>query len=349
MAKILDTRIQHKHDTEANWLLATDFIPLQSELIVYDADENYDYQRFKIGDGSRTISELPFSFATTAALANKANTSDVLTKAAQTLTDAELTQVRTNLKFIGKDVEGQQFTIDGTTVTASPNAEIFGDYTSNIAVGQWSIAEGSGTVAKGRASHAEGAMTQALADGTHTEGYGTKATGYYSHAEGEMTVVTSYASHAEGSYCTMPDGSKRYTTASGYASHSEGGGCHTTGSCAHAEGLGSLASGNQAHVEGRYTIAAGSAQHVEGVANIEDTNNQYIHIAGNGTLPTDRSNAYTLDWNGNGEYAGDVIANGHASGEPISLTDIGGRTTALEAAMSAVEAMSMEKIDEICV
>lgn len=271
-----------------------------------------------------------------------------LLKVEQTLTDDELAQVRRNLKFIGKDVEGQQFTIDGATYTASPNAEIFGDYTSNIAIGQWSIAEGSGTVAKGRASHAEGAMTQALVDGTHTEGYQTKATGYWSHAEGEMTVVTSYASHAEGSYCTMPDGSKRYTTASGYASHSEGGGCHTTGSCAHAEGLGSLASGNQAHVEGRYTIAAGSAQHVEGVANIEDTNNQYIHIAGNGTLPTDRSNAYTLDWNGNGEYAGDVIANGHASGAtPISLTDIGNRTTLLETAISEIEDITSADIQAL--
>lgn len=276
------------------------------------------------------------------------NINNALFKTEQTLTDDELTQVRKNLKFIGKDVEGQQFTIDGTTYTASPNAEIFGDYASNIAIGQWSIAEGSGTVAKGRASHAEGAMTQALADGTHTEGYQTKATGYWSHAEGEMTVVTSYASHAEGSYCTMPDGSKRYTTAGGYASHSEGGGCHTTGSCAHAEGLGSLASGNQSHVEGRYTIAAGSAQHVEGVANIEDTNNQYIHIAGNGTLPTDRSNAYTLDWNGNGEYAGDVIANGHASGTtPISLIDIGSRTIALETAMSEIEDITTQDIQAL--
>ena len=272
----------------------------------------------------------------------------VLYKTPQELTTEEKTQVRQNLRFIGRDVEGEQFTINGQTVTASPNAEIFGDYTSNIAVGQWSIAEGSGTVAKGRASHAEGAMTQALMDGTHTEGYQTKATGYWSHAEGELTVVTSYASHAEGSYCTMPDGSKRYTTASGYASHSEGGGCHTTGSCAHAEGLGSLASGNQSHVEGRYTVAAGSAQHVEGVANIEDTNNQYIHIAGNGTLPTNRSNAYTLDWNGNGEYAGDVIANGHASGAtPVSLIDISNRVGILETTTPEVDEISIEDIQAL--
>ena len=241
------------------------------------------------------------------AITNKVDTEKALIKTEQTLTNEELLQVRKNLKFIGKDVQGEIFTIDGTEIVASANAEIFGDYENNIAVGQWSIAEGSGTIAKGRASHAEGAMTQALVDGTHTEGYQTKATGYWSHAEGEMTTVTSYASHAEGSYCTLPDGTRRYGTAAGYASHIEGGGCHATGSCSHAEGLATTVSGAQSHAEGRYTIAAGGAQHVEGIANIEDTESKYIHIAGNGEFNA-RSNAYTLDWDGNGWYQGTIEA-----------------------------------------
>ena len=309
-------------------------IAISGDSIILDQDDTYDYatnSKFnnyytkteadkKIADLVNsapetldTLGELATALqdnvevvnALDSAISNKANTADVLLKAEQTLTDAELTQVRSNLKFIGKDVAGQTFTIDGTEVTASANAEIFGDYTSNIAVGQWSIAEGSGTVAKGRASHAEGAMTQALADGTHTEGYQTKATGYWSHAEGELTVVSSYASHAEGSYCTLPNGTKRYGTAAGYASHIEGGGCHATGPCSHAEGLATTVSGAQSHAEGRYTIAASGAQHVEGIANIEDAEDKYIHIAGNGTFDN-RSNAYTLDWDGNGWYAGNI-------------------------------------------
>ena len=272
-------------------------------------------------------------------LASVGSSDDVLVKTEQTLTDAELAQVRSNLKFIGKDVEGQVFTIDGTQVTASANAEIFGDYTSNIAVGQWSIAEGSGTVAKGRASHAEGAMTQALNDGCHTEGYQTKATGYWSHAEGELTVVSSYASHAEGSYCTLPDGTKRYGTAAGYASHIEGGGCHATGSCSHAEGLATTVSGAQSHAEGRYTIAAGGAQHVEGIANIEDADGTYIHIAGNGAWDA-RSNAHTLDWDGNAWFSGDVYV-GSTSGinkdeGSKKLATIDDINTAIEAAIGAV-------------
>ena len=58
--KKLKTRIQNKHDTEANWAKATTFQPLAGELIIYDEDSNNAKPRFKIGDGSRTINNLPF-------------------------------------------------------------------------------------------------------------------------------------------------------------------------------------------------------------------------------------------------------------------------------------------------
>ena len=56
-------RVINKHDTEANWLKATGFIPKQGELIVYDKDSTYSYERFKIGDGSTLVSALPFADA----------------------------------------------------------------------------------------------------------------------------------------------------------------------------------------------------------------------------------------------------------------------------------------------
>lgn len=61
--KNINTRIVHKHDTEANWLKAANFIPKQGELIIYDIDDVYTYERFKIGDGKTLVSELPFSVA----------------------------------------------------------------------------------------------------------------------------------------------------------------------------------------------------------------------------------------------------------------------------------------------
>lgn len=56
----IKTRIINKHDIEANWNLATNFIPNKGELIIYDKDTNYDYPRLKIGDGSTKVGVLPF-------------------------------------------------------------------------------------------------------------------------------------------------------------------------------------------------------------------------------------------------------------------------------------------------
>ena len=58
--KNLKVRIINKHDTEANWNKATNFIPKQGELIIYEADSTHSYVRVKIGDGSTLVAQLPF-------------------------------------------------------------------------------------------------------------------------------------------------------------------------------------------------------------------------------------------------------------------------------------------------
>lgn len=59
--KNIKSRIVHKHDLESNWILATNFIPKQGEIVVYDKDSTYSYERFKIGDGVTAVSSLPFA------------------------------------------------------------------------------------------------------------------------------------------------------------------------------------------------------------------------------------------------------------------------------------------------
>ena len=54
------------------------------------------------------------------------------------------------------------------------------------------------------------------------------------------------------------------------------------------------------------TIAGSEAQSARGKYNIEDADDVYADIVGNGNSDTDRSNAYTLDWNGNGWFAGNI-------------------------------------------
>ena len=121
---------------------------------------------------------------------------------------------------------------------------------------------------------------------SHTEGDSTTASGDYSHAEGNNTKASGYGSHAEGST----------TTASGVSSHAEGDYTTASGASSHAEGYGSKASSQFQHVQGKY--------------NIEDDDRKYAHIVGNGAGDAKRSNAHTLDWKGNGWYAGKLSQEG---------------------------------------
>lgn len=130
-----------------------------------------------------------------------------------------------------------------------------------------SAVQGKETVASGQASHAEGYQTTASGDNSHAEGYGTKASGFAAHAEGAHTVASNIYSHAEG--------------------------------------IDTKATGPYSHAEGESTVASSTDQHVQGRRNIKDENDKYAHIVGNGNS-TKASNAYTLDWEGNAWFAGDV-------------------------------------------
>lgn len=104
----------------------------------------------------------------------------------------------------------------------------------------------------------------------------------------------------------------------------------------HSSTLGHLntASALCSHAEGRGTIAAGIYSHAQGKYNIEDTQNKYAHIVGNGTSASARSNAYTLDWQGYGWFAGGVtvgtddkiLANINQGNPIVSATSTDGQT-----------------------
>lgn len=76
--KQIKARFQQKHDIEANWNKALNFIPKIGEIIVYDVDDNYSYSRFKIGDGIRTINDLEFLLDTQYILHNSDTLSQLL-------------------------------------------------------------------------------------------------------------------------------------------------------------------------------------------------------------------------------------------------------------------------------
>ena len=178
-------------------------------------------------------------------------------------------------------------------------------------LGSFATAEGSGNIAIGQYSHAEGFTTTAYAQSAHSEGEQSKATGPFSHAEGYGTEASEMGAHAEGVS----------SIASGVSSHAEGISTTASGMYAHSEGENTVASGQDSHAEGKGTIAASTFQHVQGAYNIEDAEIKYLHIVGNGDESI-RSNAHTIDWDGNGWFKGTIKMGG------VSQDDANAKTVA---------------------
>lgn len=174
----------------------------------------------------------------------------------------------------------------------------------------------------------------ATAKYAHAEGYRTTASNENAHAEGDITTASGRSSHAEGVL----------TTASGMSAHAEGNSTTASGSDAHAEGAGSIASGHFSHAEGYYTQAGSEYQHVQGKCNIIDTYDTYVHIVGNGDSASARSNAHTLDWDGNAWFAGDVYV-GSTSGTD---KDEGSKKLITQAEVEGYVSITEADIDEIC-
>ena len=232
---------------------------------------------------------------------------------------------------------------DGIYFPTTSYAEIFNDYTNNVATGKFSHAEGNrntasgevshaegmSTTASGNNSHAEGAITTAGKYASHAEGDSTTASGSRSHAEGDSTTASGEASHAEGNHTTASGnyGSHAegyYTTASGEDSHAEGyyttaggseshaEGYHTTasGSRSHAEGYYTTASGSKSHAEGNYTIAYNESEHAQGKYNVSDINNSgTLFTIGNGTADNKRHNVVGIYHNGDINIEGQNTTN----------------------------------------
>lgn len=200
---------------------------------------------------------------------------------------------------------------EGYSTTAS-GASAHSEGSGTTASGQQSHAEGSSCTAAGKYSHAEGrsSSTDSAAAAAHAEGYGSIAYGSAAHAEGIGCYATGNYSHAEGNDSSTEDA----------AAHAEGESTNAKGYASHTEGYHTITEGLASHAEGYYTIASGHSQHAGGKYNIEDSNDTYAEIIGNGSDNDNRSNARTLDWDGNEWIAGGFKCNGmEASSSAVKL------------------------------
>ena len=214
------------------------------------------------------------------------------------------------------------------------NTKASGNYShaegSGTASGNYSHAEGSGSYAYGNYSHAEGSGSYAYGNYSHAEGVGSYAYGNYSHAEGDGNrTVLSVTGDANATTYTfhISNNNNDYTghiieynnVATKIVSYDVQTKVATVAKTLSATALnkvsirvyGSAVLGDSSHSEGESTVAEGNHQHVQGKYNISDVTS--AHIVGNGAADTGRSNAHTLDWNGNAWFAGDVYV-GSTSG-----------------------------------
>lgn len=339
--KTINARLQQKHDIEAHWKLATNFIPKAGEIIVYD-----DLNKIKIGDGTTYVDKLPF-------------------------TNGSVGEKHINGN---SEVKGEIFNDYENNLAAGLYSHAEGY--STLAGGEKSHAEGSSTRAYGVSSHAEGSGTIAYGSDAHSEGTNTKAGGEASHAEGYNTktatefgfLMTNYevvdfdedeqGNHLCEVRITLSDLTdfKRNATlifdtdsdldtvqASSIsidypkkAIRMAGQGSDATimnnvvfedlsrrfiymlnqpsigpvprngAPYAHAEGYETQALGEASHAGGLGTIASAEAQTAIGKYNAEDAD--ALFIVGNGTDYGHRSNAFTVDKDGNVKVSGSLQA-----------------------------------------
>lgn len=135
----------------------------------------------------------------------------------------------------------------------------------------------------------------------------------YSVGENSMAIGNAVSASGKNSFVTGTE-----AHAKGISSYASGGYCYSNGDYSHSEGYRTSASGKGSHAEGYGTQAASDYQHVQGKCNVEDTESKYAHIVGGGTLK-ERKNIHTIDWDGNAEYAGDVLCHDQL-GFPVRLS-----------------------------
>ena len=265
--------------------------------------------------------------------------------------EASTSERGTYVEIVGNGTDGQHRS-NARTLDWDGNEELAGGLKiagtfsrgrkANTTVATGSFAFGIGVEASGSYSHAEGTNTNATGTCSHAEGGGSTASDAYAHAEGGSTTASSSYAHAEGSNTTASgtfshsEGS--LTTASGNSSHAEGNSSTASGYASHTEGMQTTASGSYSHADGDNTIANHKSQHVFGAYNVADPNTygasspgNYIEIVGNGLGDEYRSNARTLDWNGNETLAGSLTL---GKGTENEVTITAAQLTALLALIS---------------
>ena len=191
---------------------------------------------------------------------------------------------------------------DGNLVVAGSIASENGEFCVVRGTGSNSAAVVNTTranTASGEGAFAAGRETTASGGGAMSVGGKTLASGDCSFAGGSKSGSVDYGTTASGNY----------SFAYGLSAKAEGASSVAIGQRPTASALGSAAIGNNVSATGRASMVVGQFNVADD--NAEDSSygagaRKYLFIVGNGTADNARSNAMTVDWDGNLEVKGEI-------------------------------------------
>lgn len=168
--------------------------------------------------------------------------------------------------------------------------------------------------------------------GSFAFGYDAQALNNYSFAvnRGIASGSNSIAMGGKLSGFSQTTANGTASVAIGQSTQSLGQYSISIGSANTASGSMAVAIGNLNEVSGDYAVSMGyrtkassANQYVFGKDNIEDTNRTYLFILGNGTSASAKSNAMTVDWNGNITLTGGItLGKGTINEVTLSATEL---------------------------
>ena len=311
-SKTINSRIIHKHDTEAHWNLAVNFVPKLGELIIYDLDENNSVERFKIGDGIHNVNTLPFNGGVGdktlegGEIFNDYNYNQAL----GTFSHSEGTQTQAGSKaftVLGIDKENRTYTLDSVEGLEVNDIYSVALYFSNATANQKeNVGKITAINAENNTVTVDVFYTEEDREFASPESYinefgvdeerntfriiakplvGTRNIGFGTHSEGQESQALAKGSHAEGDACVAYgpwSHAEGKGTKAGYSAHAEGKSTVAAGFHSHAEGTGAIANGWASHTEGWNTVTNGSYSHAEGAKT--QANGNMAHAEGENTI-----------------------------------------------------------------
>ena len=147
-------------------------------------------------------------------------------------------------------------------------------------------------------------------DTRYSVDFGIKAVSYYEVTDGASFT---FGTREEVTETVIVDGEGNPVTAGienvvGDFSAAFGTDNVSSGACSFSDGQGCRADADNAHAQNRGTVAASANQTAMGKFNEADSSGTYALIIGNGARDNARSNAFTVDWDGNAQMALDETA-----------------------------------------